>query len=39
MSGTATMPLMTAPQNSARMGLIGEYCRASATSTLTVMMP
>jgi len=36
--GTATRPLMTALQNSAFIGLIGEYWMPSPASTLTEMM-
>ena len=38
-SGTATTPLITALQNSAFIGLIGEYWMPSAASTLTAMTP
>jgi hypothetical protein len=37
-SGTATIPLMTALQNRARIGEIGEYCKAMAASRLIVMI-
>ena len=37
-NGTATTPLMTALQNSAFIGLIGEYWIASATRTLMTMI-
>ena len=39
MTGTATTPLMTALQNKAFIGLIGEYWIARPASTLTAMMP
>jgi hypothetical protein len=38
-SGTATTPLITALQNSAFIGLIGEYWMANPTSTLTAITP
>jgi hypothetical protein len=38
-SGTATTPLITALQNSARIGLIGRYWMPSPASTLTAMTP
>ena len=38
-SGTATSPLITALQNKARIGLIGEYWIANAASTLTAITP
>ncbi len=38
-SGTATTPLITALQNSAFMGLIGEYWMTRPASTLTAMTP
>jgi hypothetical protein len=38
-SGTATTPLITALQNSARIGLIGRYWIPSPASTLTAMTP
>jgi hypothetical protein len=34
-NGTATTPLMSALENSAFIGLIGDNCIASAASTLT----
>ena len=37
--GTATTPLITALQNKAFIGLIGEYWIASPASTLTAMTP
>jgi hypothetical protein len=37
--GTATTPLMTALQNRAFMGLIGEYWMKSPASTLTAITP
>jgi len=39
MSGTATTPLMTALQNRAFIGLIGEYWMTRPASTLTAMTP
>ena len=38
-SGTATNPLITALQNRARIGLMGEYWIAKAVNTLTAMTP
>jgi hypothetical protein len=38
-SGTATTPLITALQNSARIGLMGRYWIPSPASTLTAMTP
>ena len=38
-SGTATTPLITALQNSAFIGLIGEYWMNSPASTLTAITP
>jgi hypothetical protein len=37
--GTATIPLMTALQNRAFIGLIGEYWMTRPASTLTEMTP
>ena len=37
--GTATTPLITALQNRAFIGLIGEYWMTSPASTLTAMTP
>ena len=37
--GTATTPLITALQNSAFIGLIGEYWMTSPASTLTAITP
>jgi hypothetical protein len=38
-SGTATIPLITALQNKAFIGLIGEYWMTSPISMLTAMTP
>lgn len=39
MRGTATIPLMTALQNRAFIGLMGEYWMTSPARTLTAMTP
>ena len=38
-NGTATTPLITALQNSAFIGLIGEYWMSNPASTLTAITP